>query len=40
MLEVPSALRQGSAHELVSVKLIVLSDAGGAIGQITVKVDA
>jgi hypothetical protein len=40
MSEVPSALRQGSAHELVKVKLIVLNDAEGAIGEIRVKVDA
>jgi hypothetical protein len=40
MSEVPSALRQGSAHELVKVKLIVLNDAEGAIGEIRAKVDA
>jgi hypothetical protein len=31
MLEVPSALRQGSAHVLINVKLTVLSDVGDAI---------
>jgi hypothetical protein len=40
MLEVPLVLRQGSAHELVSVKFIMLSDAEGAIGEIRAKVDA
>jgi hypothetical protein len=39
MPKVPSALRQGLAHELVNAKLIMLSDAGGAIGKIRVKVD-
>jgi hypothetical protein len=40
MLEVPSALRQGSAHEFVNMKLIMLSDVRGTIGMIRVKVDA
>jgi hypothetical protein len=40
MLEVPLALRQGSAHELVNAKLIMLNDAKGAIGEIRAKVDA
>jgi hypothetical protein len=44
MPEVPLALRQGSAHELVSAKLIVLNDAeggntGGGIGEIRAKFD-
>jgi hypothetical protein len=30
--EVPTALKQGLAHELVNVKLIVFSDVKGAIG--------
>jgi hypothetical protein len=38
--EVPSVLRQGSAHEFIDVKLIMLSDAGRAISKIRVKVDA
>jgi hypothetical protein len=40
MLEVPSALRQGSTHELVNEKLIMLSNARCAIGEVTAKVDA
>jgi hypothetical protein len=39
MPKVPSALRQGSGRELINVKLIVLSDAGGAISKIRVTVD-
>jgi hypothetical protein len=39
MLEVPSALRQGSTHELVNTKLIVVNDVEGAIGEIRVKVE-
>jgi hypothetical protein len=30
--EVPSMLKQGLTYELVNVKLITLSDVGGAIG--------
>jgi hypothetical protein len=40
MWEVPLALRQVSAHELVNVKLVVVSNAGCVIGEIRVKVDA
>jgi gamma-glutamyl:cysteine ligase YbdK (ATP-grasp superfamily) len=40
MSEVPLALRQGSAHELVSKKLVVLNDAEGGIDEIRAKVDA
>jgi hypothetical protein len=32
MSEVPSALKQGLAHELTNVKLIMLNDVRGAIG--------
>jgi hypothetical protein len=32
MSEVPSALKQVLAHELVNAKLITLSDVRGAIG--------
>jgi hypothetical protein len=39
MPEVPSVLRQGSAHKLVNAKLIMLSDVKGAISNIRVKVD-
>jgi hypothetical protein len=31
MSEVPSALKQGSTHELMNVKLIAFNDVGGAI---------
>jgi hypothetical protein len=34
MSKVPSTLKQGLTYELVNVKLIVLSDIGGAIGAI------
>jgi hypothetical protein len=37
---VPSVLRQGSAYELVNVKLIVVSNVRGAIGEIRAQVDA
>jgi hypothetical protein len=34
------AVKQSLVHELVNVKLIILSDAGGALGKIRAKVDA
>jgi hypothetical protein len=40
MPEVPLALRQGSVHELVSAKLIMLNDAEGAIGETRANVGA
>jgi hypothetical protein len=40
MSEVPLALRQGPAPEVVSAKLIVLNDVGGATDEVWAKVGA